>query len=782
MNKVLALLAMILLLTGTVFAEWPEGYHNPEEIEDFLFDLQQRAEDADKGHRMHIDTLGYSQQNQWPMYVVRVSDNAATARDCTAVVFFGPLHAEEVSGVELVLEMLEEVVLDTMNHNRYRREYLDLYFIPTMNPEGMGIVYGTHPYCSDGYSGEGMDPSFRKNCRIIPEGDSIFYYNNEVYWGGDLGGVDLNRNWDINFYHGDTLGYPERDELHDYYRGFYALSEAEMQAVRDFIYEVKPYLSATFHNSRTGNFSEKVMYPWDWGLTEHDKQPPDSALIKDIALNFAEIISGNSIPPFSPAPSGGRNGKMHDWMYAEGGWINMQTELRGIQPDREQLDNPWLEEYKAGLRYLMDRAYGNVGNSSCNVVFRVTDESGAPLHAEVRVPSRHNGYFKPRMTNPETGVYRRPFNQGSFEIVTRAYGFYNDTTTIVTAFSGIIGYDISLTEMPHHQLRMGLYDGNADSLSPNHGKFVVHHDWGIDTLVTNDGIVVRNWPEGDYVIEAWADGYIPFRDSITLDQETVFQANLVYQNEVWRDGFEEQTIPNRWVSDGDFSFVHSGHDQKEGEASLQSGGGPSIFLPNNSSGSVTLTIDMPEDMESVALMGWRAFELEPDYDFCEVELRADGGDWIALETLNSFSRWQQFFYDLREYNDAGAVEIRWTITMDHSNNDRGLFLDEVALVSNALFEAPEQELTLPHKYALDNAYPNPFNPTTTISYSVAANAPVKMTVFDVLGREVMTVVDGIKDAGDYRVAVDLSGFSGGVYFVRMDAPDFTATRKLVLVK
>ncbi len=782
MNKSIVLVLVLLLFASISLADWPEGYHNPQQIEDFIFALQDSANELGIGNRMQIDTIGYSQQNQWPIYAVKVADDATIERDCTAVLFIGQVHAEEVSGVELVLNMIENCIFNQRYAYRNRREYLDMYFIPTANPEGMGIVFGTHPYCNDGIGTEGYDRTFRKNCRINPL-EEYFRYCISVD-GDDSSGVDINRNFNLNFFRSDTLydTLMHRGEIFDYYRGPSPCSEAETQAIVDYISSLKPQYSATYHTSRSTLFSMHIMYPWDWGL-EHDKQAPDSLLLKDTAIRFAELCSGNLILPFRPAPSGRRDSKMHDWMYAEGGWINMQTELRCIQPPIDSLRR-WIEEYKQGAYYLMDRAYGSydIEGSTGQLKLLVQDEAGNPIHAEVMVPSLHCGYFKPRMTKPETGTYRRPFLQGNYEVVVSAFGYVSDTTTYAVPEQGIAGYTVTLERMPHHLVHLGLFDGNdPDNMSHLSGTMVVHHDWGIDTLEVNDGYMLRRWPAGDYTIEAWADGYIPYRETVTVSDTTVFRANLVSANDIWRDGFEEHTLPDRWTYDGDFVWAHAGYDKKEGVASLKSGG-PSLMLLNNVTGTLYLDIDMPETDESVALTGWRCFELEPDYDFCTVEISVDDGDWEELEILNGFSRWQPFFYDLRPYLDANSVEIRWTIAMDHSNDDRGLFLDEVALVSNAVFEAPEIDAKLPGTFALENAYPNPFNPTTMLTYSVAANVPVTLKVFDVLGREVMTAFDGIRNAGQYRLELDMSSFATGIYFVRMDAPGFQQVKKLVLVK
>jgi subtilisin family serine protease len=89
---------------------------------------------------------------------------------------------------------------------------------------------------------------------------------------------------------------------------------------------------------------------------------------------------------------------------------------------------------------------------------------------------------------------------------------------------------------------------------------------------------------------------------------------------------------------------------------------------------------------------------------------------------------------------------------------------------------------LPLTFSLGQNYPNPFNPTTAMSYQLSANSFVTLKVFDILGREVATLVNEIQRPGIYRVKWDASGLPSGVYFCRMHAGEFVATRKAVLMK
>ncbi|MCW8804166.1 MAG: T9SS type A sorting domain-containing protein, partial [Ignavibacteriaceae bacterium] len=94
----------------------------------------------------------------------------------------------------------------------------------------------------------------------------------------------------------------------------------------------------------------------------------------------------------------------------------------------------------------------------------------------------------------------------------------------------------------------------------------------------------------------------------------------------------------------------------------------------------------------------------------------------------------------------------------------------------------EVEVSIPAVYALEQNYPNPFNPSTTINYSIAEDGFVKLSVYNMLGEEVATVVNTTQKAGKYEVNFNASKLSSGVYVYRIEATNFTASKKLMLLK
>ncbi|MEM8489098.1 MAG: T9SS type A sorting domain-containing protein [Bacteroidota bacterium] len=103
-------------------------------------------------------------------------------------------------------------------------------------------------------------------------------------------------------------------------------------------------------------------------------------------------------------------------------------------------------------------------------------------------------------------------------------------------------------------------------------------------------------------------------------------------------------------------------------------------------------------------------------------------------------------------------------------------------------EAPEttftlqDEITLPDAFVLDTNYPNPFNPETTIRYAIPEQQHVKLTVFDMTGRAVGTLVDQVQTQGAYSVRFDAANLPSGTYLYRIEAGAFVQTRKMTLVK
>ena len=91
-------------------------------------------------------------------------------------------------------------------------------------------------------------------------------------------------------------------------------------------------------------------------------------------------------------------------------------------------------------------------------------------------------------------------------------------------------------------------------------------------------------------------------------------------------------------------------------------------------------------------------------------------------------------------------------------------------------------VTQPAKYSLEQNYPNPFNPSTVIEYQIPAESRVSLKVFDVLGREVKTIVDKNQSAGKYKINFNAGRLSNGIYYYRLTSGNFVKTKKMIVLK
>ena len=136
----------------------------------------------------------------------------------------------------------------------------------------------------------------------------------------------------------------------------------------------------------------------------------------------------------------------------------------------------------------------------------------------------------------------------------------------------------------------------------------------------------------------------------------------------------------------------------------------------------------------------------------------DGGNSIVLD--NSGNIYVTGYSSFSSSNNYDCITIKYSQTIG---------------ISNISSEVPPS-------YSLSQNYPNPFNPVTNIKFAIPTSGFVKLVVFDMMGREVETLVNDNLAAGTYKADWNASNFSSGVYFYKLQAGEFTEIRKMVLVK
>jgi len=123
------------------------------------------------------------------------------------------------------------------------------------------------------------------------------------------------------------------------------------------------------------------------------------------------------------------------------------------------------------------------------------------------------------------------------------------------------------------------------------------------------------------------------------------------------------------------------------------------------------------------------------------------------------------------------------LASDNSVYVAGDYMLTVIKYTQTVTSVPGNEIVgVPREFALSQNYPNPFNAQTTIQYSLLKQSMVSIDIFDILGRKITTLAEGIEPAGNHQVTWDASGQASGIYFYRIKAGKLSETKKMVLMK
>ena len=156
-------------------------------------------------------------------------------------------------------------------------------------------------------------------------------------------------------------------------------------------------------------------------------------------------------------------------------------------------------------------------------------------------------------------------------------------------------------------------------------------------------------------------------------------------------------------------------------------------------------------------------------------LFAGTGDGVFLSTDNGTS-WTQASTGLTS-TLVSALAVSGTNLF--AGTDGGVWRRPLSEMITSVEGLPTD---LPTHFSLKQNYPNPFNPSTTISYDLPRKSQVRLAVFNALGQQVASLVDGEQQAGYYDVRFFGSGLASGAYFYRLQAGNFVETKRLLLLK
>jgi hypothetical protein len=230
-----------------------------------------------------------------------------------------------------------------------------------------------------------------------------------------------------------------------------------------------------------------------------------------------------------------------------------------------------------------------------------------------------------------------------------------------------------------------------------------------------------------------------------------------------------------WQTYGDSEWEITSTDAQTGTYSVK----PNEISEDQST-TLAIIVNLPRDTSM-------AFAVKMLTNSGRLNFRVDSnltGSW------NEIFDWKFFEYEL----DKGEHRLTWEF-LNYYDAPASVFLDNIFFPANSVVTSINSIEQSPLEFKLYQNYPNPFNPTTKIKYSIpsVSQSPlpggarggwmnVQLKIYDILGREVATLVNKQQSPGNYDVEFNASNLSSGVYFYKLTAGELVETRKMLLLK
>jgi len=697
--KFIFFVTSVAALTQFLFSESPlsDRYHTYSEIDSILHEWDSLFGESgslsspypNSGTIYKLMEIGTSTLDGMPFWAVKLSYNADVDQDKPRVLILGQCHAEEILGVEISMELIYRFLhpeefpseFQTLAGILYSSE---VWIVPTHNPEGLSVVHG--------WNEEGswmQDVSYRKN-KMDANGNGVFDFDTNGY-GNDIDGVDLNRNYSLNWIFGDEFletdegcsSNPSYVSNYDYYRGESPFSESEVLAIKNLVDSYDFMLSIAYHSSRSGCVAERVIYSWVWPGA---KLAPDYQVIQPLGQQIAEMTlvevgDGN----YHFAPSGSMRGNAHDWFYTKTGCIQYLIEVGtdNIQPDDEDLIENTIERNLPGAFYLMKRAAGinyPTGPDKYQVTGIVSDASSSvPLEGvEVVISQMDGGVLAPRLTD-EFGRYRRLLYLDSFDLIFRKHGYFDFHYEDLVPSADIVSeVNISLQPKEEYQIIFDI------SVPENHAEEILlrlkSHNFSqeIQVFPGENSISVF---EGEYTITILSDDILPYVDSILFDEDEELSVNLEWYDYLFFDEFEN--LDNWEVQLGDW-HAENGHLKSQNSLTYPD------FIPTGPI-QINTNQDILSDVENAVLTLNMKYEMEWDKDTLFLDIINNQGvsRIISLTDQNwvNSTYYEKVNLDIDSYNTI-ALGIISDITISF----RGVELDNMSLLYNPEYDCLRGDL------------------------------------------------------------------------------------------
>jgi hypothetical protein len=267
----------------------------------------------------------------------------------------------------------------------------------------------------------------------------------------------------------------------------------------------------------------------------------------------------------------------------------------------------------------------------------------------------------------------------------------------------------------------------------------------------------------------------------------------------WEERFVSMTIPPGWRivdNDGSGTFYSYVSALTSAGDTLYPQAGSYFFWSNFTNANSSDLLDewligprVPDIEDGDSLYFW-AGAIDQGFDD-SLRVFISTSDSALLSFTNQigyfkvdgpFTSWHQYGFDLSAFAGEDIfVAVNYYLT-DAFNNADNVWVDHFLITTDSPTAVDDETSTVPEVVSLYQNFPNPFNPETRISFDIRQSSFVRLTVYDILGRQIANLVNGELEPGRYVRTFDATALPSGVYHYRLAAGDFVETKRMVVVK
>ncbi len=669
------------------------------------------------------------------LWGIVISDNVNDTEAEPEVRLSSTMHGDEVTGMVLTLDFANYLL---SNYGVAGREDVtnlvdnyEIHLMPDHNPDGTYLVQR---------------------------------YN--------ANGEDLNRN------------FPEP-------AGTHPTVESENQSFMAYANAHDFVISANYHGGAL-----VMNYLWDWTYT----LAPDDAALRKLSLEYSTY----NLPMYNGSfPQGITNGAdwyvatgtLQDWSYDQTGCIDTTIEVSNTKwPSASTLVTFWNENREGMMHYVKAARYGINGVVTAG-------DTGNPLEATVTI----TGNDKAVTTDGEHGDYYKLLDSGTYQLTFSAPGYITQTISgVATTWGTPTVLNVVMQPTARGDVSGVVLAVGGAPLAAS----VQVYTHPLNALVTSvtagaDGSYdVNDLEYGDYRLVYTFTGRATANQVVTVNAATITAPTMYLAQSITMTPFATNFDDGQATGwSGTWGLLAPGADGTAWEMTDS----PVGNYVNSSTKYCTMTTGADlSDLVSGSLTYRAKWNLETNWDGVQLQVSTGGGPWTpvaatrtqapsgqGVQTVGPWyegtqASWVTETVDLAPWLGLGDVRFQFVLRTDSSTVRDGFHFDTF-LIQGVGIDNSSGAGDLPALTRLDGVHPNPFNPSTTVRFELARAGRAALRVYDLSGRLVRELVDGIVAAGPQAVAwdgLDAHGqpASSGVYLFRLSADGVEQSVKASLVK